>query len=83
MPGSKADILITRAANTLRKAAALDRKRRGELDGVADYLETMVYEAELRPGQPKLEDAPRQDGVSTAARDVKRMIKPFKVRLVR
>jgi hypothetical protein len=82
MPGSKADIFITRAANTLRKAAALDRKRRAELDGIADYLETIVYEVELRPGQPRVEDGPRQDGMASA-REIKRMIKPFKVRLVR
>jgi hypothetical protein len=82
MPGSKADILITRAANTLRKAAALDRKRRAELDSVADYLESIVYEVELRPAPTQREDGPSQDGVA-AAREIKRMIRPFKVRLVR
>jgi hypothetical protein len=82
MAEKRSDIMISRAANALRKAAALDRTRRAELSSVADYLESIVYEDELRPSMPKFEDMPRQDGVSLS-RDVKKMMKPFKVRLVR
>lgn len=82
MAEKRSDIMISRAANALRKAAALDRGRRAELSSVADYLESIVYEEELRPVLPKFEDIPRQDGVSLS-RDIKKMMKPFKVRLVR
>jgi hypothetical protein len=87
MAEKKSDIMISRAANALRKAAALDRTRRAELSSVADYLETMVYEDELRPLQQKGDDAPgqggsSQDGISISV-EAKRMMTPFKVRLVR
>lgn len=76
MAEKRSDIMISRAANALRKAAALDRTRRAELSSVADYLESIVYEEELRPAVPKFEDIPRQDGVSLS-RDIKKMMKPY------
>lgn len=82
MTEKRSDIMITRAANSLRKAALLDRTRRAELSGVADYLESIVYQEELKPVAPKFDEAPRQDNASVS-REVKRMMKPFKVRLVR
>ncbi|MBL8629572.1 MAG: hypothetical protein JNM81_08090 [Rhodospirillaceae bacterium] len=82
MAEKRSDILVSRAANSLRKAAALDRARRAELSSIADYLESMVYQDELRIEAPLRDDMPKQDGVSVG-REVKRMIKPFKVRLVR
>jgi hypothetical protein len=87
MAEKRSDILVSRAANSLRKAAAVDRSRRAELSSIADYLESMVYQDELRVEAPKREstlkpDGPKQDGVSVT-REVKRMMKPFKVRLVR
>jgi hypothetical protein len=83
MPEKRSDILISRAANALRKAAVLDRTRRSELAGIADYLESIVYEAVLRePPQRKRDDSPRQDDVALP-KDIKKMMKPFKVRLVR
>jgi hypothetical protein len=87
MTEKKSDIMISRAANSLRKAAALDRTRRAELSSIADYLETMVYEDELRPASPQVEDMSKQDGTTqdgvSLSREAKKMMKPFKVRLVR
>jgi hypothetical protein len=82
MAEKRSDILVSRAANSLRKAAAVDRSRRAELSSIADYLESMVYQDELRTEAPMRDDMPKQDGVSVT-REVKRMMKPFKVRLVR
>ncbi|MBL8645531.1 MAG: hypothetical protein JNK21_16480 [Rhodospirillaceae bacterium] len=82
MAEKRSDILVSRAANALRKAAAVDRSRRAELSSIADYLESIVYQDELRAEAPKRDDMPKQDGVSVS-REVKRMMKPFKVRLVR
>lgn len=83
MPEKRSDIMLTRAANALRKAANLDRTRRAELSSIADYLESMVYETELRETTPRpRSDGPKQDGVSLP-KDIKKMTKPFKVRLVR
>jgi hypothetical protein len=86
MAEKRSDIMISRAANALRKAAALDRGRRAELSSVADYLESMVYEDQLRQSAPRRDEAPRdvsrQDGAALS-REVKKMMKPFKVRLVR
>jgi len=82
MAEKRSDILISRAANALRKAAEVDRSRRAELSSVADYLESIVYQEELRPTPQKFESAPKQDEMSVS-REVKRMMKPFKVRLVR
>ena len=82
MAEKKSDIMISRAANALRKAAALDRTRRAELTSIADYLESMVYEDELRPAPLKFDDVAKQDGVSIT-REAQKMMKPFKVRLVR
>ena len=87
MSEKKSDIMISRAANSLRKAAALDRARRAELASIADYLETMVYEDELRPPLPQTEDMYKHDGTTqdgvSLSREAKKMMKPFKVRLVR
>lgn len=84
MAEKRSDIMISRAANALRKAAAVDRARRAELSGIADYLESIVYQDELRSEPAKVESMPPQDGVApSVSGEVKRMMKPFKVRLVR
>jgi len=78
----KAAILVMKAAGELRKAAALDRKRYAELSSVADYLESIIHESELGYGDPLFPEAPAS--AQTMAEDeIKRMIKPFKVRLSR
>lgn len=75
------DILVMRAAAEVRKAAALDKKRAAELSGVADYLESIVYETELGYGEPLFPDPP-PSGVFPDD-EIKKMMKPFKVRLTR
>lgn len=75
------DILVMRAAAEIRKAAALDTKRTAELSGVADYLESIVYEAELGYGEPLFPEPAPSDVISND--EIKRMMKPFKVRLTR
>jgi hypothetical protein len=75
------DILVMRAAAEIRKAAALDKKRATELAGVADYLESIVYEKELGYGEPLFPDNPVPDVFPDD--DIKQMMKPFKVRLTR
>lgn len=75
------DILVMRAAAEIRKAAALDKKRATELSGVADYLESIVYEQELGYGEPLFPDAPAPDVILDD--EIKKMMKPFKVRLTR
>ncbi len=75
------DILVMRAAAEIRKAAALDKKRATELSGVADYLESIVYEKELGYGEPLFPETPPP--VSTLEDEIKQMMKPFKVRLTR
>ncbi|MCB2107254.1 MAG: hypothetical protein KDE14_06110 [Rhodobacteraceae bacterium] len=82
MTDKKAEVLITRAAANIRKAAVADRKRRAELTSVAEYLESMVYEKELGYGKPMYEDNPAPVGAESAE-DIKKMMKPFKVRLTR
>ena len=78
----KAAILVMKAAGELRKAASLDKKRYAELSSVADYLESIIHESELGYGDPLFPEAPV--GAQTLAEDeIKRMIKPFKVRLSR
>lgn len=84
------DILVMRAAAEIRKAAALDKKRATELGGVADYLESIVYETELGYGEPLFPDTPLESGGqenisvhSFPADEIKQMMKPFKVRLSR
>lgn len=75
------DILVIRAAAEIRKAAALDKRRSAELSGVADYLESIVYETELGYGEPLFpENAVPDVGPDD---DIKKMMKPFKVRLTR
>jgi hypothetical protein len=77
----KAEILVMKAAGELRKAAALNKKRYAELSGVADYLESIIHETELGYGDPLFPDAPAaKPGFDD---DIKKMIKPFKVRLSR
>jgi hypothetical protein len=75
------DILVMRAASEIRKAAALDKKRATELSGVADYLESIVYEKELGYGEPMFPETPIPDALPDD--EIKRMMKPFKVRLTR
>ncbi|MDX2222884.1 MAG: hypothetical protein SFV21_09060 [Rhodospirillaceae bacterium] len=82
MTDKKAEVLITRAAANIRKAAVADRKRRAELTSVAEYLESMIYETELGYDKPLFEENP----VAASGEpldDIKRMMKPFKVRLTR
>ncbi len=78
----KAEILVMKAATELRKAAALNKKRYAELSGVADYLESIVHETELGYGEPLFPEAP-VDAASSPADEIKKMMKPFKVRLSR
>jgi hypothetical protein len=75
------DILVMRAAAEVRKAAALDKKRATELSGVADYLESIVYETELGYGEPLYPDPDPSEGHLDD--EIKKMMKPFKVRLTR
>ena len=77
----KAAILIMKAAADLRQAAAADDKRAAELLGVADYLGSIVYESELGYGEPLFPDSERAD--NKAGDEIKRMMKPFRIRLSR
>jgi hypothetical protein len=81
MPESKAGILIMKAAAQVRRAAAVDKTRETELLGVADYLESIVHETELGYGEPLFPDTDTK--VRSSADEVRRMIKPFRVRLTR
>ena len=74
-------LLIIRAATDLRKAAALDKKRRAELEGLADYLESIVYEKELGHDQPLYPEA--EPPPASVEDEIRQMIKPFRVRLTR
>lgn len=78
----EAAVLIMKAAAEIRNAAALDRKRRAELTSVADYLESMIYEVELGYGEPLFPE-PAPGAPPTLEEEVKRMIRPFRVRLSR
>jgi hypothetical protein len=80
MAENEVALLVMKAATDLRKAAALDRKRRAELQSLADYLESIIYEKELDPETPL--DAVETPAVSLED-EIKRMIKPFRVRLTR
>ena len=73
--------IIMKAASDIRRAASMDQKRSIELVGVADYLESIVHEADLEYDEPLCPDAPEEG--SARADDVKRMLKPFRVRLSR
>ena len=53
-----AAIIVMKAAGELRKAAALDKKRYAELTSVADYIESIIHEAELGYGEPLFPEAP-------------------------
>ena len=85
--GKQAEILVMKAAGELRKAAALDKKRYAELSSVADYLESIIHETELGYGNPLFPEAPVQSPMqsmrSVAEDEIKKMIKPYKVRLSR
>ena len=77
----EAAVLIMKAAADIRRAASLDTKRKTELTSVADYLESIIYETELGYGEPLFpEPAPAP---LTPEEEVRRMIKPFRVRLSR
>jgi len=81
MASTEAAILIMKAAGELRKAAGIDQKRRAELESVADYLESIIYEAELGYGNPLFPEPERAP--SSPEDEIKQMIKPFRVRLTR
>ena len=77
----EAAVLIMKAAAEVRRAAELDKKRSAELNGVADYLESIVYESELGYGEPLFpEDSPTE---SRKPDEIKQMMKPFRIRLSR
>jgi hypothetical protein len=74
-------ILIVKAATDLRKAATLDKKRRAELESLAEYLESIIYENELGYGEPLY---PEPEPPPPSPEDeIMQMIKPFRVRLTR
>lgn len=77
----KAEVLVMKAAAELRKAASLDKKRYAELSSVADYLESIIHETELGYGEPLFPEAAAQE--SSYQDEIKKMMKPFKVRLSR
>ncbi len=77
----QAAVLIMQAAAEIRRAATLDRKRRAELTGVADYLESIIYEVELGYGEPVFPEPP--PAAATPEDEIRKMIKPFRVRLSR
>ncbi len=80
----QAAILVMKAAAEIRKAAALDGKRKAELSGVADYLESIIYESELGYGEPLFaEDAAPIAAAETPDAEIRKMMKPFRVRLSR
>jgi hypothetical protein len=78
-----AAVLIMKAAADIRRAAALDAKRRAELTSVADYLESIIYERELGYGEPLFPEPEKPRAPLSAEEEVRRMIKPFRVRLSR
>ncbi len=77
-----AAILIMKAAAEIRKAAAIDKKRAVELSGVADYLESIIYEAELGYGDPLFPEA-EEPSPGLPEDEIKKKMKPFRVRLSR
>tara|TARA_R110000868_G_scaffold269020_6_gene528419 strand:- start:129 stop:380 length:252 start_codon:yes stop_codon:yes gene_type:complete len=77
----KAAILIMKAAADVRQAAVADKKRAAELLGVADYLESIVYESELGYGEPLFPES--TSGKEKVGDEIKQMIKPFRIRLSR
>lgn len=80
----EAAVLVMKAAAEVRKAATLDRKRKVELSGVADYLESIIYETELGYGEPLfVEDAAPAPAPETPDEEIRKMMKPFRVRLSR
>ena len=80
----EASVLVMRAAAEVRRAATLDRKRKVELTGVADYLESIIYESELGYGEPLFaEDAAPAPLPETPDAEIRKMMKPFRVRLSR
>lgn len=81
MAKHEAAILIMKAAGDLRKAAASDKKRSAELQSVADYLESIIYEAELGYGKPLFPEP--EPAPPTPEDEIRRMMKPFRVRLTR
>jgi hypothetical protein len=80
MANDEAAILVVKAATDLRKAAMLDKKRRAELESLAEYLESIIYEKELGYDEPLYPEAERTPSVED---EIMRMIKPFRVRLTR
>ena len=79
----EAAVLIMKAAADVRRAAALDGKRKAELSGVADYLESIIYERELGYGEPLFPEPETPARPLTPEEEVRRIIRPFRVRLSR
>ncbi|TAL01226.1 MAG: hypothetical protein EPO08_11060 [Rhodospirillaceae bacterium] len=80
MADNEVALLVMKAATDLRKAATLDKKRRAELQSLADYLESIIYEKELSSDEPSYAEAEPSLSLED---EIKRMIKPFRVRLTR
>ncbi len=76
-------LLIMKAATDLRKASALDKRRRAELQSLADYLESIIYEKELDVGDPQLAESEEDAQALSTEEQIKQMMKPFRVRLTR
>jgi len=83
MAENEVALLIMKAAADLRKAAALDRQRRSELQSLADYLESIIYEKELDADDPVFAEAEEPSHALSTEEQIKQMMKPFKVRLTR
>ncbi len=80
MADNEVALLVMKAATELRKAAALDKKRRAELQGLADYLESIIYEKELGHDAPLYPEPAPQPSLED---EIRQMIRPFRVRLTR
>lgn len=82
MSEEKASILVMKAAGEVRRAAELDKNRSIELASVADYLESMVFEDEMKY-EPIDEPAEVADQKSSQVSEIEKLVTPFKVRLTR
>jgi len=80
MADNEIAILVMKAAADLRKAASLDKARRNELQSLAEYLESIIYEKELDDEPAYVEP----EAVAISLEDeIRSMITPFRVRLTR
>lgn len=80
MSEEKASILVMKAAGEVRRAAELDKKRSIELNSVADYLESMIFEDELEKGSA---DSDVTESKQSQVSEIEKLVTPFKVRLTR